>query len=675
MRRPTAASWCASDYESAARGRHASTPRSPRTPLACTPTTHRNVLFERRHRHGDVEGAFAAAAVVVRRPSATRACSASPLEPRGMIARWEGDAPHASGRARQVPHIVRAALARAFGLAERQVRVIVPDTGGGFGQKMHVMPEDLAVAAAARLIDRPVKWIGDAAREPRRGVSGARGARGDRGRRRRARASCSASARASGPMPARSTSTRSPPPSSRMGTATILPGPYRTPAYAYDVAGRRHQQAAARRLSRRRHDHGRVRHGAHARSLRRPARPRSRRDPPAEPDPARRLSVHLRGGLRLRQRRLSEGARDGARRWPATSASCASATPRADAGRLLGVGIACYTEYTGIGAETYRAARHGATCRAPKAATVSIAADGSVDVHVSFPVPGPGACHDRRADRGGSARRADRVGARLPARHGRPRRPARGPSRAAAPSPRAARWTRRRGRCGRSSLAIAAAALEASPADLVLDGGRVSVRGMPGRGVSVADLARIAHSAAPGACPDARALEVTEVFDPPGPTFSGAVHVASVEVDPETGRVTVRAYAVVEDCGPVINPMIVEGQIHGAVAQGIGEALGERLVYDESGQLLTGTPHGLCAARRGARCPTSPWATSRRPRRSRRAATRAWAKAAPSARPPPSPMPSPTRWAARHRDHRAADPSRRPPGRAWTLEGGGSSTI
>jgi carbon-monoxide dehydrogenase large subunit len=62
-----------------------------------------------------------------------------------------------------------------------------------------------------------------------------------------------------------------------------------------------------------------------------------------------------------------------------------------------------------------------------------------------------------------------------------------------------------------------------------------------------------------------------------------------VEVDPETGRVSVRDYVVVEDCGPVINPMIVEGQIHGAVAQGLGEALGERLVYDASGQLLTGT--------------------------------------------------------------------------------------
>jgi carbon-monoxide dehydrogenase large subunit len=84
-------------------------------------------------------------------------------------------------------------------------------------------------------------------------------------------------------------------------------------------------------------------------------------------------------------------------------------------------------------------------------------------------------------------------------------------------------------------------------------------------------------------------LEVTERFDPPGPTFSGAVHVASVEVDTDTGRVTVRSYVVVEDCGPVINPMVVEGQIHGAVAQGIGEALGEQLLYDDSGQLLTGS--------------------------------------------------------------------------------------
>jgi carbon-monoxide dehydrogenase large subunit len=140
-------------------------------------------------------------------------------------------------------------------------------------------------------------------------------------------------------------------------------------------------------------------------------------------------------------------------------------------------------------------------------------------------------------------------------------------------------------------LTIAGGLLEASPADLLLRDGRVAVRGMPDRGVSIAEVARLAHAPGAGARPDGMppGLEATQRFDPPGPTFSGAVHVACVEVDRETGRVSLRDYVVVEDCGPVINPMIVEGQIHGAVAQGLGEALSERLVYDESGQLVTGT--------------------------------------------------------------------------------------
>ncbi len=94
-------------------------------------------------------------------------------------------------------------------------------------------------------------------------------------------------------------------------------------------------------------------------------------------------------------------------------------------------------------------------------------------------------------------------------------------------------------------------------------------------------------------------LEATASRDLPGPTFAGAVHVAEVEVDPETGRVAVQRYAVVEDCGPVINPLIVEGQVHGAVVQGIGEALSERLVYDDGGQRHSGTLHGLRPAAGG----------------------------------------------------------------------------
>jgi carbon-monoxide dehydrogenase large subunit len=140
-------------------------------------------------------------------------------------------------------------------------------------------------------------------------------------------------------------------------------------------------------------------------------------------------------------------------------------------------------------------------------------------------------------------------------------------------------------------LALAAEALEAHVADLELRDGRITVRGVPERGVPVAELARLAHAPAADGHPERTdaGLAATEHFDPPGAAFSSAVHVAAVEVDPDTGRVSVRDYAVVEDCGPVINHLIVEGQIHGALAQGIGEALGEELVYDASGQLVTGT--------------------------------------------------------------------------------------
>ena len=545
----------------------------------------RNVLFEHRHSHGDVERAFAAAPVVVRETFRHARLSASPLEPRGVIARWEGQA-LTLWTGTQVPHIVRTALAQAFGFAERQVRVIVPDTGGGFGQKMHVMPEDLAVAAAARLINRPVKWAetrrenlasASQAREARVEIEAAVDARGVLlGL--RARVWSDAGSHHIYPL----TASLEP-----MGTATILPGPYRTPAYAYEVlavATNKPPIGAYRGVGmtmgvlvmERALDLCADRLGLDPAEIRR--RNLIARD--AYPFTSAAGFVYDSGdypkmlGLALDlagyERLVRE--RDAAR-------------PH---GRLLGVGIACYTEYTGMGSETYR--RRGMVhVPGHEAATVSIAADGSVAVHVSFPSQGQG--HATTA----AQIVADRLGVPIESVHvvqpdtdtappGTGTFASRGAIAQGGAVDGAARTVRTQ------LVAVAAAALEASPADLELTGGRVSVRGVPGRGLSLADLARIAHSAAaPGARSDARALEATEVFDPPGPTFSGAVHVASVEVDPDTGRVAVRAYALVEDCGPVINPLIVEGQIHGAVAQGIGEALGEQLVYDEDGQLLTGT--------------------------------------------------------------------------------------
>jgi carbon-monoxide dehydrogenase large subunit len=247
-------------------------------------------------------------------------------------------------------------------------------------------------------------------------------------------------------------------------------------------------------------------------------------------------------------------------------------------GRFFGVGISCYTEYTGMGSATYRQ-RGMVEVPGPEAARVSVEPDGTVRCLLSFPSQGQG--HATTA----AQIVADQMGVPLeqvtvsqPDTDETPEGSGTFASRGA---------VAQRGAAGSAAAALktkvldlAAGLLEASPADIVIHGGRVTVRGMPDRGVTLAEAARAAGSAR---------LEVTERFDPPGPTFSGAVHVASVEVDAFTGRVAVRSYTVVEDCGPVINPMIVEGQVHGAVAQGIGEALGERLVYDESAQLMTGS--------------------------------------------------------------------------------------
>jgi carbon-monoxide dehydrogenase large subunit len=142
----------------------------------------------------------------------------------------------------------------------------------------------------------------------------------------------------------------------------------------------------------------------------------------------------------------------------------------------------------------------------------------------------------------------------------------------------------------RDKIALAAAALlEAAPADIEVSDGTVSVRGAPASSVP---LARVIQSALPTfakpglVSPD---FEATVYHHQPTVTYTSAVHVALVEVDPGTGSVRLLRYLVSHDCGKVINPVIVEGQIHGGVAQGIGGALLEEMVYDEQGQLLTGT--------------------------------------------------------------------------------------
>jgi carbon-monoxide dehydrogenase large subunit len=140
------------------------------------------------------------------------------------------------------------------------------------------------------------------------------------------------------------------------------------------------------------------------------------------------------------------------------------------------------------------------------------------------------------------------------------------------------------------ALGIAAHVLEAAREDLELADGRVSVKGVPTRDVSLAEIARIAHLETHRLPADLEpGLDATRFYDPIRGTFAAGAQAAIVEIEAETGAITIRRYVCVEDTGRVINPLIVEGQVQGAIAQGIGGALLEHHVYDAAGQLLTGT--------------------------------------------------------------------------------------
>jgi carbon-monoxide dehydrogenase large subunit len=140
-------------------------------------------------------------------------------------------------------------------------------------------------------------------------------------------------------------------------------------------------------------------------------------------------------------------------------------------------------------------------------------------------------------------------------------------------------------------FAIAANLLECAPADLELRDSGVGIVGVPGRRISLAEVARAArpgwdHGRPPGV--DA-GLEETSYWEPPTVTWSYAAHAAIVEVDGDTGAVRIEDYAIAHDCGNVVNPLLVEGQIRGGAVQGIGGGLVEAIAYDQSGQLLSGS--------------------------------------------------------------------------------------
>jgi carbon-monoxide dehydrogenase large subunit len=141
---------------------------------------------------------------------------------------------------------------------------------------------------------------------------------------------------------------------------------------------------------------------------------------------------------------------------------------------------------------------------------------------------------------------------------------------------------------------IAAHVLEAAPEDIEVTGGKFAVKGSPDKGMTLAEISGAAYI--PENLPEGMepGLEETTFYDPENFVYPFGAHACVVDVDAETGRVDVVRYVAVDDCGPAINPMIIDGQVHGGIAHAIGQALYERIHYDETGQLVTGTFVDYC---------------------------------------------------------------------------------
>ncbi|MBI2466810.1 MAG: xanthine dehydrogenase family protein, partial [Candidatus Rokubacteria bacterium] len=344
------------------------------------------VLFRCDWRHGDVDGTFGRAAHVVRETFVHGRCAPSPLEPRGLVADWDGET-LVVWAGSQTPSILRTALAEALGLDAARVRVAVPDVGGGFGLKMHVFPEDVAVAAAARRLGRPVRWVEERrenlaaashAREQHLEVEAAADAAG-RLLALRARVVSDAGAYHLYPT----TAALEP-----LGSASILPGPYLTPAYAYEavaVATNKPPIGAYRGVG--------MTMGTFAmertldllaeRCALDPAEVRRRNVIPREAYPFTSAS-----GLRYDSGDFPAALAQALELAGYDTRRREQAAARAE-GHLMGIGIACYTEYTGMGSPVLR--RRGmADVPGIEAATVRVDPDGTVRCLVSFPSQGQG---------------------------------------------------------------------------------------------------------------------------------------------------------------------------------------------------------------------------------------------------------------------------------------------
>lgn len=534
---------------------------------------------------GDVDRAFEEADVVVTERYRIQRQFGCSLETRGALAEWDPNVGELTlWTSSQIVHIARDLLAAVLGLPEHRIRVLVPRVGGGFGAKFHFYPEETAVALAARDTGRPVRWVEDRlesflatvhAREQRAELSMA--ARedgtiiavkgdlvGDMG--------AAMHTVGYGPLwlTAVMISNVYEIPNARVRARAVVTN--KTPLGSYRGWG----QPQANFFVERTIDRLAAELGVEREDLRR------RNFIPPERLPRKSLHHTLDSGdyRACLDRALELLAERG---WREHQAELR------ERGGHLGIGISFYTENTALGPS--RMINEGGVQQGGyDIARVRVEPGGEVTVYTGLCEMGQGVtsaltqvCADNLGvdpDRitvvTGDTSQVPYTGYGTGA--------SRGAAVGGAAVAKAARSVRDK------ALRIAAHMLEASPEDLEAEGGRIQVRGAPDATVTMADVGRAAYIRAielpEGEDPG---LEAIEAFDPPQMAWPYGANIAVVEVDADTGEVSLLDYIYVHDCGTIVNPTIVEGQIQGGVAQGIGTALFESLPYDDEGQPLFAT--------------------------------------------------------------------------------------
>jgi carbon-monoxide dehydrogenase large subunit len=545
---------------------------------------------------GDARAAIAAAPHRLELDLHIERSASMPLEGKGVYARW--DAADRSLRvysSTQTSTSVRMALAAKLGVPVDRVEVIAPDVGGGFGVKiMHPWPEEVLVPWAAIRLGREVKWVED---RREHFVS----ATHERGQRHKVRVGFDGDGRLLGLEVEFLHDNGAYTPYGIIVpiiTSTQLLGPYKPGAYRvefrslytntvtvtpYRGAGRpqgvfameRTMDAIAERLGR---DRAEVREANFIR-----------------PD-----EMPYDHGLIFQDGRpLVYDSGD----YPAALAKVKKlvgwdefAAEREQArasGRRVGIGLACYVEGTGVGPYEGAHVRVESSGKVVVATGLTTQGQGHETVFAQVAAAELGVpVEDVTVTTGDTRRFKYAVGTFA--------------SRAAVMSGNAVALAARKVRA--KALRIAGEALEVDPADLEVVDGVVRVRGVPDAEIPLATVAVLSNplryafdeqakratqfavggglDTPPVKEDDEPGLEATDFYSPVRSTFANGVHAAVVETDPDTAEVRILRYCVVHDCGRLINPRIVEGQIHGGVAQGVGGALYERLVYDEHGQLL-----------------------------------------------------------------------------------------